>query len=134
GGTSPPAHRLLDASDLPWLLGLVGVGLALRLFYWSGYGLGDDVIFRSNIASIVQHGQVRADNMAYRFTWWLPTALSCFVLGLTEVGLVLPTTVMATIGMVVVYAFGKALRGRPGAVIAALLLLVCPLDFAWSTM
>jgi hypothetical protein len=127
-------ERLFTEADLPWILGLVGAGLALRLLYWSGYGLGDDVIFRSNIAAIVQHGQVASDNIAYRFTWWLPTALSCQVLGLNELGLILPTTLMATAGMVVVYAFGKALWGRPGAVIAALLLLVCPLDFAWSTM
>src|SRR5262249_18306258 len=29
---------------------------------------------------------------------------------------------------------GKALWDRPGAVIAAVLLIACPLDFAWSTM
>jgi hypothetical protein len=121
-------------ADLPWIVGLVGVYVALRLLYWSGFGLGDDVIFHRNIATIVQSSQVLADNIAYRFTWWLPTALSCRLLGLNEVGLILPTIVMAAVGMIVVYAFGKALWGRAGAVIAALLLMVCPLDFAWSTM
>src|SRR5262245_6810747 len=132
--TSRSGERLVTREDLPWILGLVGAGLALRLLYWSGYGLGDDVIFRWNIETIVRQNQVAPDNMAYRFTWWAPTALSCHLLGLNEVGLILPITLMATAGMVVVYAFGKALWGRPGAVIATLLVLVCPLDFAWSTM
>lgn len=132
--TSEPGKRLLAIADLPWIAGLVGAGVALRLLYWSGFGLGDDVIFQRNIAMIVQSSQVAPDNIAYRFTWWLPTVLSCRLLGLNEVGLIVPTIVMAAVGVVVVYAFGKALWGRPGALIAALLLLVCPLDFAWSTM
>jgi hypothetical protein len=126
--------RLLGVGDLPWIAGLVGVYVVLRVLYWSGFGLGDDVIFRHNIAMIVQASQVAPDNIAYRFTWWLPTALSCRLLGLTEIGLILPTIVMAAVGVVVVYAFGKALWDRPGGVIAGLLLIVCPLDFAWSTM
>jgi hypothetical protein len=121
-------------TDLPWIVGLVGAYVGLRLLYWSGFGLGDDIIFQRNIAMIVQGSQVAPDNIAYRFTWWLPTALSCRLLGLNEVGLILPTIVMAAIGVIVLYAFGKALWGLPGALIAALLLLVCPLDFAWSTM
>ena len=129
-----PTERLLTRADLPWLLGLVSAYLVLRLLYWSGFGLGDDVIFHHNIAMIVQSSQVAPDNIAYRFTWWLPTALSARLFGLNEVGLVLPTIAMATVGAIVVYAFGKALWGRPGAVIAVLLLIVCPLDFAWSTM
>jgi hypothetical protein len=132
--TPPSRRRLLTTADLPWIAGLLGAYVALRVLYWSGFGLGDDVIFRHNIAMIVQSGQVAADNIAYRFTWWLPTALSCRILGLTEVGLILPTIVMAAAGLVLVYAFGTALWGRPGGIIAALLLLVVPLDFAWSTM
>ena len=34
----------------------------------------------------------------------------------------------------VVYLLGKTLWGLPGAVIATVLLLVVPIDFAWSTM
>lgn len=127
-------RRLVGIDDVPWLLGLVAAYVALRLLYWSGFGLGDDVIFQHNIAMIVQSSQIAPDNIAYRFTWWLPTALSCRIFGLTEVGLILPTTLVATLGLVVVYAFGKALWDRSGGVIAALLLIACPLDFAWSTM
>jgi hypothetical protein len=129
-----PAGRLLTPADVPWIVALVAAYVGIRLAYWSGFGLGDDPIFFHNIALIVQNSQVAPDNIAYRFSWWLPTALSCRLLGLNEVGLIAPTTVMAAVGVVVVYALGKALWGLPGAVIAALLLIVCPLDFAWSTM
>jgi hypothetical protein len=116
------------------MLGLTALGLGLRLLYFSGYGLIDDVIFRADIDAIVRRGTVVPDNSAYRVTWWLPTVLSCRIFGLNELGLILPITAMATLGMLLVYLFGKSLWGRPGAVIATLLLLVFPLDFAWSTM
>src|SRR5262245_565893 len=132
-GSSLSGH-LLEPADLPWMLGLACLGLAFRLLYFSGYGLGDDVNFRYNIASIVHRGVVPTDNASYRVTWWLPTVLSCRIFGLNEVGLILPITAMATVGILLIYVFGKSLWGRPGAVIATLLLLVFPLDFAWSTM
>jgi Dolichyl-phosphate-mannose-protein mannosyltransferase len=127
-------ERSFERSDVWWMLGLTSVALAFRLAYFSGYGLGDDVIFRTDIAAIVRGGTVVPDNSSYRITWWLPTVLSCRIFGLNELGLIVPITAMATIGILVVYAFGKSLWGRPGAVIATLLLTVFPLDFAWSTM
>jgi 4-amino-4-deoxy-L-arabinose transferase-like glycosyltransferase len=75
-----------------------------------------------------------ASNFTYRVTWWLPTAVVCRVLGVTEAGLVLPVTAAAVAGIGVVYALGKALFRRAGAVVAAALLIVLPLDVAWSTM
>ena len=44
--------------------------------------------------------------------------------------MIAPVTIVATLGIGLLYAFGKALWGRPGGLIAALLLLVHPLDFA----
>ena len=129
-----PADHLLERRDLLWMVGLTIVGLAFRLFYFSGYGLGDDVIFRADIDSIVRRGVVMPDNSSYRVTWWLPTVFSCRMFGLNEVGLIVPITAMATVGMLLIYIFGKTLWRRPGAVIATLLLIVFPLDFAWSTM
>ena len=133
-----PAHptpgRLLEAADLPWMLGLMGLGLGLRLAWWSGYGLGDDIIFRHGIAHILTNKNVAADNQAYRFLWWFPTALSCRFFGLSEVSMILPIITTATLGIGLIYLFGKHLYGRAGGVIAALLLVFHPLDFAWSTM
>jgi len=128
------AARLLQLPDVPWLIGLMAVACGLRVLYWSGYGLGDDVIFRGQVNSIVRNHWVLGDNGAYRFSWWFPAALSCRIFGMTEIGMVLPSLVYSTLGIGLLYAFGKALWGRPGGIVAALLLTFAPLDFAWSTM
>jgi hypothetical protein len=73
-------------------------------------------------------------NFTYRVTWWLPTVLSCRVLGITETALILPILTASVLGIGVVYVLGRMLHGRPGGVIAAALLVVLPLDVAWSTM
>src|SRR5262249_54758628 len=95
---------------------------------------GDDFIFRGEISTIVWQHTIVPDNQAYRFLWWLPTAVTCRLFGLNELGLVMPVTAAAVIGIGLVYALGVALYGRAGGVIAALLVIVTPLDFAWSTM
>ena len=129
----PEPERRFAAADWALMLGLMLVGLLLRLRWWSGYGLADDANFKGAIESIVQGG-VLANAYGYRATWWLPTALLCRLLGVTEAGLILPITAISTLGIGLVYVFGKSLWGRAGGLIAALLLIVHPVDFAWSTM
>jgi len=60
--TPPPVHAvaqapgaascLLQLGDVPLILGFMALGLTLRLVWFSGYGLGDDIIF---YASDVPH-------------------------------------------------------------------------------
>ena len=126
-------ERLVTPRDLAWMLVLMALALAPRLYWASGVGLSDDFIFRGEVSAVL-HQQVLPDNQAYRFSWWFPTALSCRLFGLTELGLILPFTVTATLGIALLYLLGKTLWGRPGGIIAALLLATYPLDFAWSTM
>ena len=126
-------ESLVTTRDVPWMLGLMVVALVPRLVWASGVGLADDWVFRGEVASIL-NGHVLLDNQTYRFTWWFPTALSCRLLGLTEVGLIAPFTVTATLGVAVVYLLGKAFWDQATGIVAALLLAVTPLDFAWSTM
>src|SRR5262249_12872855 len=95
---------------------------------------GDDRILRFELQRLLNDGFVYADNGAYRFTWWLPAALSCRVLGLGEVGMILPIVLFDALGIGLVYAFGKALWGRAGGVVAALVVIARRLEFAWSTM
>jgi len=129
-----PRGRLLQWSDLPLALGLMALGLGLRLRWYSGFGLGDDSILKGEINSLITNHTVLADNGSYRIMWWFPTVASCRFFGLTELGLLLPIMTAATLGIGLVYLIGKSLWGRPGGVIAALLLIFHPLDFAWSTM
>jgi len=116
------------------LVGLVALHVGLRLAWASGLGLGDDYNLRTDIASIVYTGHVMPSPKAYRVTWWLPTAFSARLFGLADVGLILPILVASAIGAILVYRLGTRLYGRSGGVVAALLLAVHPLDFAWSTM
>lgn len=124
----------LECADRAWLAALMLAGLVLRWANFSGFGLGDDVIFRGQIAYLFANGSVPPDNGAYRFMWWLPTALSCRLLGITELGLILPITLASTLGIGLAYVLGHTLWGRAGGVIAAALLVVHPLDVAWATM
>ncbi len=128
------AGRLLAPADWALMLGLTALGLALRLRCYSGFGLGDDFIFRNEVNILLKNKAVVPDNQAYRFTWWLPTAFTCRLFGLTHLGLILPFIVTATLGLALVYALGKSLYGRAGAIAATLLLVVHPLDLTWSTM
>ncbi|HYV66798.1 MAG TPA: glycosyltransferase family 39 protein, partial [Myxococcales bacterium] len=126
-------ERLVTPRDVAWMLVLMACALAPRLYWASGVGLSDDFIFRGEVSGVL-HQQVLPDNQAYRFSWWFPTALSCRLFGLTELGLIFPFTATATLGVALVYLLGKTFWGRPGGIIAALLLATYPLDFAWSTM
>ena len=126
-------ERLVTPRDVAWMLVLTALALAPRLYWASGIGLSDDFILRGEVNAVLNK-QILPDNQAYRFSWWFPAALSCRIFGLTELGLILPFTVTATLAVGLLYLFGKTLWGRPGGIIAALLLAAYPLDFAWSTM
>src|SRR5262249_15522682 len=102
--------------------------------YFGGFGLADDRIFWLEVKNILVAGRVAADNQAYRFTWWLPTAIAARLLGLSETTLVLPYLVYSLLGIALVYAFALMLFGRWAAVVAALLVVVHPLDVAWATL
>src|SRR5262245_50348783 len=129
----PAVRPRFSATDWGLMLGLMLVGLLLRLRWWSGYGLADDGNFKGAIEQIVNAG-VLANAYTYRATWWLPTALLCRALGFTEAALILPITIISMLGIGLIFVFGRSLWGRAGGVIAALLLIVHPVDFAWSTM
>jgi 4-amino-4-deoxy-L-arabinose transferase-like glycosyltransferase len=108
--------------------------MGLRCWYFSGYGLGDDIIIRHATAWFLESGNAPGANYAYRFVWWVPTVVSAALLGVTEAGLLTPILLAATLSFPLVYALGKAFWDRPGGVVASLLLVVIPIDFAWATM
>ena len=128
----PTARSRFSATDWGLMLGLMLSGLLLRLRWWSGYGLADDGNFKGAIEQIVNAG-VLANAYGYRATWWLPTALLCRALGFTEAALILPITAISTLGSASSTCSAQPL-GPCRRLIAALLLIVHPVDFAWSTM
>lgn len=129
----PPAP-LLDAADLVLIALLTAVGMGLRLAWFGGYGLGDDVLIRHAASWFLDSGLPPGANYGYRFAWWGPTALAAAGLGVTEWAMVLPVVLAAAAAFPLVYGLGAALWGRTGGIVSAALLAVVPLDFAWSTM
>jgi len=91
-------ERLVTPRDVAWMLVLMALALAPRLYWASGIGLSDDFIFRGEVNAVLNK-QILPDNQAYRFSWWFPAALSCRIFGLTELGLILPFTVTATLAV-----------------------------------
>lgn len=137
--TSPPATArppapLLDATDVRLIVLITAVGTGLRLLWFSGYGLGDDVLIRHAASWFLDAGLPPGVNYAYRFAWWGPTVLAAAAFGVGDWAMVLPTILASTAAFPLIYALGVAFWGRPGGVLAATLLVVMPLDFAWSTM
>jgi hypothetical protein len=124
----------MSGRDIVALLLLVVLTVSLRLAYFSGYGLGDDRILRQNIGSIINNQGVMLTNSAYRFPWWLSTALTCRLFGFGETGMILPVFTVAILGAVTVFLLARRLWGTAGGVISGLLLMFYPLDVAWSTM
>lgn len=132
--TCSRATPLLERRDVVGVVLLMAVGLALRLAWFSGYGLGDDRIYRFDLTAVLDGRLPITPQNAYRFCWWVPTAVTSRLFGLTEVGVIAPVTAFSVLGIGVVYLLGKHLWGRAGGWIAAALLVVHPIDFAWSTM
>src|SRR5262249_59997208 len=101
----------------------MGLGLALRLAYWSGYGLADDPIFRGNVIELLRTHRLLGDNISYRLAWLIPTSLFCKIFGLTAFGMIFPITATRTLGIGLVSAPGKSPYPRSGALTAAPLLI-----------
>ena len=110
------------------------MAMGLRLRYFSGLGLGDDLLLRNDILTIVHNGHVNFGPNGYRFMWWIPTVLTCRLFGLGEAGFITPIAIFDALGIVLVGVFARRLWGSRAGIIAALLLAVLPLDVAWSTM
>lgn len=124
----------LRVREILIVLTIVGFGLALRLHYFSGLGLGDDPLLLNDMTAPVRDTHLPGGPNGYRFTWWVPTAITARWWGLGEAGLITPIVAVDVVGLLVVARFAGHLWGGFGAIAAALMLAVFPLDVTWSTM
>lgn len=127
-------HGRLDARVVAGLLALVAVATAARVAWFSGLGLGDDMLLRFDIRAVMNGHSIGAGPNGYRFPWWLPTTWSARVLGFTEPAIILPIVVYDAIGLLVVGLLGALLAGPTAGLLATAIVAVTPLDFAWATM
>jgi hypothetical protein len=115
-----PAPPLLDRYDVLLMILVTAVAMALRFAWFSGYGLGDDILVRHAVAHYLQTGIPPGANFTYRFTWWVPTVLLAGRYGVGEMPMVLPNIVFDVFLFPVGYALGKAFFGRVAGIMAAL--------------
>ena len=112
-----------------------GAGVALRLFLFSGYGLGDDVNYFTSFHSIYRSGTYNpSDPYAMRFGIWVPVVLSMKLLGVTEAGFVGAITACSIVNLVLVYLLARQEWEPRYALLAMALLAVFPLDVLSSTL
>lgn len=124
----------LGARFLVGLVVLVAVATAARVAWFSGLGLGDDMLLRWDIRTALHGHSLGAGPNGYRFPWWLPTTWSCRLLGLTEIGIIVPIVVYDALGLGVVGLLGALLAGPAAGLLATAIVAATPLDFAWATM
>lgn len=124
----------LSAAHVAGVAAIVAIATLARFVWFSGLGLGDDVLLRNDIGIALSGGSMGPGPNGYRFPWWAPTLLTCRLFGLTEMGLILPIVMWDVLGMLVVGLLGGVLFGGTGALLATALVAVTPLDFAWATM
>jgi tetratricopeptide (TPR) repeat protein len=124
---------MADRHRLFWLL-VFGLGVALRLALWSGYGLGDDPNYFTAYYSIYTRGGTFDPHDPYqmRFGLWVPVVLAMRLFGPTEAGFVGAITICSIINLVLIYLLARQEWERPYALLAMLLLAVCPLDVLCS--
>jgi len=118
--------------DRHWLrwASVFGLGVVLRLLLWGGYGLGDDPNYFSAYSSIYRNGTYSPlDPYQMRFGIWAPVVVAMKLFGPTEAGFVGAITVASIVNLVLVYLLARQeWNDRRIALVAMLLLAVCPLD------
>ncbi|MCM0605443.1 MAG: hypothetical protein KA715_05085 [Xanthomonadaceae bacterium] len=109
----------------------------IRLFYASGYGLGDDSSYVFQINSILSgryHYYPPYDVFALRPSIILPLALSVKLLGQNEIAFILPVFIASLITLFSCYQITKIIWDEKTALFSTLALSLFPLDWIFSTL
>jgi len=120
----------------PWkvLFILVGLALILRLYFFIGFGLGDDPIYigTSNYLLNVGHPSLTV-GPNYRYGVHLPIALSFKLFGINELSFVLFPLLTSLGQIIILFLIGKELANTQVGLIAAVLSVLSPFDNAFSS-
>jgi 4-amino-4-deoxy-L-arabinose transferase-like glycosyltransferase len=118
------------------LLTILFGSLALRLLFFSGFGLGDDPGYASEVNNILTDGYHDIGPRAVfllRPITLLAIAGSIRLFGWSEAAFVLPVLVASLVGIGSAYLLALLLFGRTAAVLSACALSLFPLDLVNST-
>ena len=116
------------------LLAIIGLGLALRLIYFTGLAFADDPDYAKRAFDLLHgHGHLYRDNNGLRIGTWYPAAIGYAVFGVSHIGLVIYPLVMSVIAIWMVGRLGTRLFDRRTGLTAALLWAIYPLDVELAT-
>lgn len=118
------------------VLALVAISLFLRLLVFSGWGLGDDIIYSQFVHRILTDGYP-TENWSHVFLarplLLYLMAYSVKLFGWSEFSFVLPFLLASLVGIASTYVLGSLLGGRGVGLLSAAALCLFPLDWANST-
>lgn len=117
-----------------WVL-VLALGALLRLWLFSGFGLGDDPGFFSSYHDILAAGTWSAQRAYdFRFAFWIPVVLCMKLLGDAELGFIAFITACSLVNLALVHALARQEWNGRVALVAMALLAAFPLDVLCSTL
>jgi hypothetical protein len=116
------------------LLVIIGLGLVLRLIYFTGLAFADDPDYAKRAFDLLHgHGHLYRDNNGLRIGTWYPAAIGYALFGVSHLGLVIYPLVMSVLAIWVVGRLGTRVFDRRTGLTAALLWAIYPLDVELAT-
>jgi hypothetical protein len=131
-----PGERVLgNRWFLCGMAGLLAVAVGLRLLYFTGLALGDDVFYSTQALAWSQSGTWPPEPLHWhtRLGIVAPTALVLKILGTSPISFVLWPLIASTGSVLVCFAAARDLTDRRTAWLAALFQTVFPLELIYST-
>jgi hypothetical protein len=114
---------------------IILISLVVRLLYFTGMALGDDVFYTTQALSLAQTGRWPPEPYHWntRLGVILPAALSIKALGVHHIAFVLWPLLASTSSVLVCYLFASDMVGPKVATLAAIFQAVFPLEVIYST-
>jgi tetratricopeptide (TPR) repeat protein len=119
-----------------WWWALLAVAVVMRVWLFSGYGLGDDPGYFACYHGILRSGQWWPERVYdWRFAFWIPVVTSMRIIGVTDWGFVGFVTLCGVVNVVLVWALARQEWDEPWAPLVAMALMaVFPLEVLSSTL
>lgn len=115
------------------ILSIVLLGFLIRLIYFSGDGLGDDVNQFLAFKNIYD-GHFINSPYYHRFSYWLPQLIIWKLFGISEFTFILPVLLSSLGCIYLVYLISTRVFGENAGLIAALLMAVNPFEVLNATL
>ena len=115
------------------ILAIVLLGLTIRLFFFSGDGLGDDPNYFASFKQIYD-GFIFNTQYHHRFSYWMPQIMIWKLFGINEFTFILPVLLSSLGCIYVVFLITRELFGPDTAFIAAALMAVNPFEVLNATL